>query len=63
MVRTITLLECDGCGESIVGCKDDTSNREFNALAEARRLEWVRLHAPQQGLKDYCPECRIKHAS
>jgi hypothetical protein len=62
MTRTITVLECDGCDKILLGCQDGHSNREMNTLAFAKKCEWVRVHE-RDGVKDYCPKCRVKNGS
>ena len=61
MIRTITLLECDGCGETLIGCQNGHTSREANTVTIALKHQWVRVHE-KDGIKDYCQKCRVAYA-
>jgi hypothetical protein len=57
VVRTLTLLSCDGCGTELPGCKClGFANREANSLAVARGEGWKRVPLGDD-VADYCPDC------
>ena len=59
MIVTHTFVECDSCGQRVLGCTDlnsSESNRMMNALAVARLHGW-RREWQEKVLKDYCRSC------